>query len=87
MIKLKNEGTSDYAILKQKYEELKADIPMEFIIKKMERLKNVDLKLIEAEKTLKIVLDLINSNEDLVHFYTAKKEIRKPIEEYFKKVK
>lgn len=40
-----------------------------------------------AEETLKKVLDLINSNEDLAYFYSAKNEIRKPIEDYFKKVK
>ncbi len=44
-------------------------------------------KLNKAEETLKDVLDLINSNEDLAHFYSAKKEIRKPIEDYFKKAK
>lgn len=44
-------------------------------------------KLEEAEKTLNKVLDLINSNEDLVHFHTTKNELRKPIEDYFKKVK
>lgn len=44
-------------------------------------------KLEEAEKTLSKVLDLINSNEDLVHFDSTRKEIRKPIEDYFKKVK
>ena len=41
-------------------------------------------KLDKAEDTLKKVLDLINSNENLVHFISTKKEIRKPIEEYFK---
>lgn len=40
-----------------------------------------------AEETLFKVLGLINSNEDLAHFYCAKQEIRKPIEDYFKKVK
>jgi endonuclease IV len=40
-----------------------------------------------AEETLNKVLDLINSSEDLAHFYSAKQEIRKPIEDYFKKVK
>lgn len=40
-----------------------------------------------AEETLNKVYDLINSNEDLVHFYSTKEELRKPIEDYFKKVK
>ena len=44
-------------------------------------------KLHLAEYTLRQVEDLINSNEDLAHFHTTKKEIRKPIEEYFRKVK
>lgn len=48
-----------------------------------EMLKNAS-KLDEAEKTLKKVLDLINSNEDLAYFVSTKKEIRKPIEDYFK---
>ena len=51
-----------------------------------EILKNAS-KLEEAEKTLTKVLDLINSNEDLAHFYSTKEELRKPIENYFKKVK
>jgi uncharacterized protein YciW len=41
-------------------------------------------KVEEAERVLNKVLDLINSNEDLVHFESTKKELRKPIEEYFK---
>ena len=40
-----------------------------------------------AEKTLKKVQDLINSNEEIVCFETAKKEFNKPINDYFKKVK
>lgn len=55
-----------------------------FMFKEM--IKNAG-KLEEAEKTLNKVYDLINSNEDLVHFDSTRKEIRKPIEDYFKKVK
>ena len=40
-----------------------------------------------AEDTLNKVYDLINSNEEIVCFQSAKKEIRKPIEDYFKGVK
>lgn len=40
-----------------------------------------------AEDTLNKVYDLINSNEEIVYFQSAKKEIRKPIEDYFKGVK
>lgn len=44
-------------------------------------------KLNEAEEVLNKVLDLINSSEILVTFPSEKKAIRKPIEDYFKKVK
>lgn len=44
-------------------------------------------KIDKAEETLKKVLDLINSNEDLAYFYSSKAQVRKPIEDYFKKVK
>lgn len=40
-----------------------------------------------AEDTLNKVYDLINSNEEIVYFQSAKKEIRKPIEDYFKGAK
>lgn len=40
-----------------------------------------------AEDTLNKVYDLINSNEEIVYFQSARKEIRKPIEDYFKGVK
>lgn len=40
-----------------------------------------------AEVTLKKVQDLINSNEEICFFYSAKKEFNKPINDYFKKVK
>lgn len=58
----------------------------ELLFRFKEILKNAS-KLEEAEKTLNKVLDLINSNEDLAHFHSTKQEIRKPIEDYFKKVK
>lgn len=48
---------------------------------------NSATKLNEAEKVLNKVLDLINSSEILVTFPSEKKAIRKPIEDYFKKVK
>lgn len=40
-----------------------------------------------AEDTLNKVYDLINSNEEIFYFKTAKQELRKPIEDYFRKVK
>ena len=40
-----------------------------------------------AEETLRKVQDLINSNEDICFFYSAKKEFNKPINDYFRKVK
>ena len=58
----------------------------ELLFRFKEILKNAS-KLKEAEKTLNKVLDLINSNEDLAHFYSTKNELRKPIEEYFRKEK
>ncbi len=48
---------------------------------------NSATRLEEAEKVLNLVLDLINSSEILVTFPSEKEAIRKPIEEYFKKVK
>lgn len=74
------DGTSDYA---KAIEELK--IYKEFVNKKA-----ID-KLIEkkrlAEKTLRNVQDLINSNVEIVHFKSAKQEFNKPIEDYFRKAK
>ena len=78
--KSKIDGTSDYA---KTLEELK-------IYKKlfnMSEIEKLNDRLQYAEHTLRKVHDLINSNEDLVHFYTTKNEIRKPIEEYFEKVR
>lgn len=40
-----------------------------------------------AEDTLNKVYDLINSNEEIVYFQSVRKEICKPIEDYFKGVK
>ena len=48
---------------------------------------NSATKLNEAEEVLNNVLDLINSSEVLVTFPSEKKTIKKPIEDYFKKVK
>ena len=86
MIKTKLDGTSDYAKLKQELEFYKSGhIPM---VKLIDYLKKLDKKveqITRAEYTLNKVLDLINSNEELAHFYTTKKELRKPIEDYFKR--
>ena len=88
MSKSKLVGKSDYAKLKEELELYKNRyITMEDIMFNLKRINAKAKKLDQAEKTLNRVLDLINSNEDLVHFESAKKEIRKPIEEYFKKVK
>lgn len=86
-MKIRLDGSSDYAILLKKYEELKQDVPMDVIITKLKKVADIEVKLKYAEETLNKTLDLINNNEDLAHFFTTKKEIRKPIEEYFKKVK
>lgn len=48
---------------------------------------NSATKLEEAEEVLNKVLDLINSSEILVTFPSEKEAIRKPIEDYFRKVK
>ena len=88
MSKSKLVGKSDYAKLKEELELYKNRyITMEDIMFNLKRINAKAKKLDQAEKTLNRVLDLINSNEELVHFESAKKEIRKPIEEYFKKVK
>lgn len=71
---------SDYAVA---LEELK-------FYKKFINRKELD-KIMEqkrlAEKTLNMVLDLINSDEELVHFPRTKFKITQPINDYFKKVK
>lgn len=87
MIKTKLDGSSDYAKLLKKYNELVKDVPIEYIILKLKKLGEADEKLKLAEKALKQVQDLINSNEEIVHFHSAKKEFNKPIEDYFRKVK
>ena len=71
---------SDYLKIKNELDIYKSYVDK----RKIEKLiKQKDL----AEKTLLRVLDLINSNEDFAYFYSSKKEVRKPIEDYFKKVK
>ena len=81
-------GKSDYAKLKEELELYKSrHITMEDVIFNLKRINTKARRLDQAEKVLNKVLDLINSNEELAHFYSVKQEIRKPIEEYFKKVK
>lgn len=88
MIKSKLDGTSDYAKLKEELEMFKSKkIKLDDIIYNLKNTYKKAERLDLAEQTLSKVLDLINSNEDLAYFYTTKKEIRKPIEDYFKKVK
>lgn len=85
MSKSKVDGTSDYGILLQKYEDLKKDVPMDAIINKLKKLANIHTQIKDAEDALNKTLDLINSSEELTHFNYEKKTIRKPIEEYFKR--
>lgn len=73
-------ATSDYA---KKVAELKIYKKL-FNMPELERLMD---RLNNAEQTLRQVQDLINSNEEIVHFKSAKQEFNKPIEDYFKKVK
>ena len=88
MSKINLGGKSDYAKLKEELELYKSRyITMDDIMFNLKRINSKARKLDQAEKVLNKVLDLINSNEDLVHFQTTKNELRKPIEEYFKKVK
>ena len=71
---------SDYQKIKQELDLYKSYVDK----KKIEKiLQQKEL----AEQTLNKVLDLINSNEEICYFHKAKKEIRKPIEEYFRRVK
>lgn len=85
--KLKLTGKSDYIKLKEELELYKSrNITVEDIIYNLKKINAKAKKLDQAEKVLNKVLDLINSNEDLVHFNNTKNELRKPIEEYFKKV-
>lgn len=67
--------------------KIKNDNYIEEVIKKLKKLNKLENKLKVAENTLNRVLDLINSNEELAHFYSVKEELRKPIEDFFKKVK
>lgn len=78
-------GASDYAKLKNLLVEYSKQL-VDFE-KENKRLRSKAVKLEIAEDTLKQVQDLINSNEEICYFHTAKQEIRKPIEDYFKKVK
>ena len=71
---------SDYAIV---LEEL--NFYKKFINKK--ELDKIMVQKNLAEKTLNIVLDLINSNEELAHFPRTKFKITQPITEYFRKAK
>lgn len=57
---------------------------IQFLHKQIDELKH---KVDKAEETLSKVLDLINSNEEFTYFYSSKAQVRKPIEDYFKKVK
>lgn len=57
---------------------------IQFLHKQIDELNH---KIDVAEETLNRTLDLINSNEDFAYFYSSKTQVRKPIEEYFKKTK
>ena len=88
MSKSRIDGTSDYAKLKAELELYKSRfITMEDIIYNLKRIHAKAKRTEQAEKILNRVLDLINSNETLVNFASVKKELRQPIEDYFKKVK
>jgi hypothetical protein len=82
MSKSKVDGTSDYGILLQKYENLKKDVPMDAIINKLKRLDNVHTQLLKAEDVISKTLDLINSSEVLVNFPGEKRTLRKYLENY-----
>lgn len=85
MSKSRIDGTSDYAKVVEQLNAYKKLVDHVLNIRH-----EIDI-LIEdkrkAEHTLRVVEDLINSNEELTHFSSVKKELRKPIEDYFKKVK
>ena len=88
MNKLKLTGKSDYAKLKEELELYKSrHLAVEDIIYNIKKLNDKAKKTELAEQVLNKVLDLINSNIDLAHFETTKKELRKPIEDYFKGAK
>lgn len=87
MSKSKLIGKSDYAKLKEELDLYKSRrITMEDIVYNLKIINTKAHKLDQAEKVLNKVLDLIYSNEDLVHFHSTREEIAKPIVEYFKKV-
>ena len=85
MTKAKVEAVSDYAKLKDLLVEYSKQL-VEFE-KENKKLKNKAKKLEIAEATLKQVQDLINSNEEIYCFATAKKEFNKPIDLYFRGTK
>ena len=88
MSKLKLTGKSDYVKLKEELELYKSRrIALEDIIYNLKKMNEKAKRVEEAERVLNKVLDLINSSEELVHFESVKKELRKPIEDYFRKVK
>ena len=88
MSKSRLDGTSDYARLKAELEMYKSRyIGLEDIVFNLKKAYKKAERLEQAENTLNRVLDLINSNEDLAYFHSTKKEIRKPIEDYFKGVR
>jgi len=76
---------SDYTKLKELLVEYSKHLVA--LEKENKKLKKSADKLVIAEETLKEVQDLINSNEEIVHFYTAKKEFNKPIDLYFRGTK
>ena len=81
-------GKSDYVKLKEELELYKSrHISFEDIVYNLKKINEKAKKTEQAEKILNKVLDLINSNETLVSFESVKKELRKPIEDYFKVVK
>jgi len=85
MSKLKLTGKSDYVKLKEELELYKSRrIALEDIIYNLKKMNEKAKRVEEVERVLNKILDLINSSEELVHFESAKKEIRKPIEDYFK---
>lgn len=81
-------GKSDYAKLKEELELYKSrHLTMDDIIFNLKRINSKARRVDQAEKVLNKVFDLINSNEELAHFEKVKKELRQPIEDYFRKVK
>jgi len=82
MNKPKIENVSDYAKLKEMLSTYsKYLLELE---KEIKKLKRKELQLEIAENTLQQVQDLINSNEEIAFFHTAKKEFNRPIDLYFR---